>query len=213
MAGWALGLAIVPCFGVGLLVSIGLAVTVLVRTAKQNRDHGKGLAIAALAIAACWVVFIVISFVLGVVEGLTSDPDRDDAGRVTGRGDQSILKIRTGDCFDSPELAGMRTDEDTETALVEAAPCGEPHQFEAYHAFEIPGSEYPGVREVQQAADDGCFRAFKGFVGVGYARSVLEISYLYPQSLSWRMLDDRTVTCIVGEPGELSTGTLEDSRR
>lgn len=212
MAGWALGLAILPCFGVGLLVSIGLAVTVLVRTAKQGRDHGKGLAIAALVIAACWLVFLVVSVVLGLVDGLTSDPERDADGQVTGRGDQSTLKIRVGDCFDSPELAGVGAEEDAETGLVEAVPCGEPHQFEAYHAFDLPGSDYPGTTQVQSAAEEGCFGEFKGFVGVGYGRSSLEVYYLYPQSVSWRMLDDRTVTCILGRPGTRTSGSLEGSR-
>ena len=58
-----------------------------------------------------------------------------------------------------------------------------------------------------------CFAAFRDFVGVPYGKSRLEPYVMYPQANSWRLLDDHEVTCAVGEPGHLTTGRLEGSRR
>jgi hypothetical protein len=37
--------------------------------------------------------------------------------------------------------------------------------------------------------------------------------YYFPTSRSWRLLDDRTITCVVGDPASRTAGTLERSRR
>jgi len=55
MAVTALILAIVGCSCVTLLVAVPLAIVVLLR-GRDGRNHGKGLAIAALIISAVWVV-------------------------------------------------------------------------------------------------------------------------------------------------------------
>ena len=57
MARWALGLAIVPII-LTWLVSAVLAGIVLARSS-DGRDHGQGLAKAALAIVGIWVIFVI----------------------------------------------------------------------------------------------------------------------------------------------------------
>lgn len=210
MAGWALALSIVPCCaGLTTLVGLALGITVLVKS-RDGRDHGKGMAIAAVVIAGLWLVVGVVAVVLGVVQELAGDADRDESGQVTSRGDISVNKVREGDCLDYPALAG---DEKADDTTVTAVPCAEPHQFEAYHEFRLEGSSYPGEEEVWRQADLGCFGAFRDFVGRPYPRSQFETSYLYPTATSWRVLDDRSIICLLGTPGEELVGSMEGSRR
>jgi hypothetical protein len=215
MSGWALGLAIVPClFPVATLVSIGLAITVLVKS-RDGRNHGKGRAIAALVIATLWIIGIIVLVAVGAFAELQRDAERDDSGNVTESSTVSVLKIRVGDCFDHPALAGLDPGEESteETMTVEAIPCAEAHDFEAYHAFDLTDDDYPGEDAVAESATTTCLRQFKAFVGIAYPKSVLEPYYLFPSSRTWSILDDRTVTCVVGEPGAKTSGTLRGSRR
>lgn len=213
MAGWALGLAIVPCCGgITTLVGIGLAITVLVKS-RHGRDHGKALAISALVIGALWLVAGVVAVALGAFNDLTQDAERDSSGEVVSRDEMAPAKLRAGDCFDYPDLFGSSAaDPEVEAATVTAVPCLQAHQFEVYKTFEIPGDHFPGKDRVQRIAAEGCLPAFRAFVGRPYGRSQLEPYVLYPQSNSWRLLDDRGVTCIVGNPHELTTGSLKQSR-
>jgi hypothetical protein len=208
MAGWALGLAIVPCFGIGPFVAIGLAIAVLVQS-RDGRDHGKGLAIAALAIAPLWIIGFVVAAVVGAVGDLTTDADRDSQGQVVGRDEMSTLKIRAGDCFDYPELL-----EEQASGTVTAVPCVAPHQFEAYFEFFLPDGDYPGDDRVSLISARRCLREFHAFVGVPYGQSTLEPYNLYPSSMTWRVFDDRKVTCAVTDPDSTSTtGSLRNLRR
>ena len=211
MAGWALGLAIVPCCGgITTLVGLGLGITVLVKS-RDGRDHGRGLAIAAIVIAALWIVVGIVAAVAGVFTGLTADAERDGSGRVTSREEISINKVRAGDCLDYPELANG--DEDIEATTVTAVPCKQPHQYEAYHEVRLEDGGYPGEEEVGRRAEVACLEAFRDFVGTSYRRSRLETSYLYPTASSWRLLDDRTIVCLLGKPGGGLVGSVEGSRR
>ena len=216
MAGWAIFLAIVPCFfPVASLVAIGLAITVLVKS-QDGRDHGKKRAIAALIIATLWIVGVIVAAVLGAFAGLQKDAERDESGQVTDTSEVSSLKIREGDCFDYPELAGLDLDSEGEAPVTEsvtAIPCPEPHDFEAYHAYDLPDGDYPGLKQVEESAGTTCFARFKAFVGIAYPKSDLEPYFLYPTRQSWSLIDDRTVTCLIGEPGKKTSGTLEGSRR
>lgn len=214
MAGWALGLAIIPClFPIPTLVAVGLAIAVLVRS-RDGRRHGKGMAIAALIIAALWMAGFVVLILSGALGTLQPDADRDDSGQVTGESQVSSLKIREGDCVNDPTMAGFDADsEDEEVSMtVTVLPCEEPHDFETYLVYDLPDGDYPGEDEVGDAAATRCLREFKGFVGIAYSKSELEPYVLYPTSRTWRFLDDRSVTCLVGRPGTKTSGSLAGSK-
>jgi hypothetical protein len=212
MAGWALGLAIVPCCGgITTLVAIGLAITVLVKS-RHGVNHGKGLAISALIIAGLWLVAGVVAVILGVFNDLTQDADRDSTGQVTQRDEISTSKVRVGDCLDDPGMFGIRGEADRGEPI-SAVPCDQPHQFEAYFTFELDGDRYPGEERARDLASRGCDQTFSAFVGRPYQRSQLEQYMYYPSSGSWRLLKDHSVICLVGSPNEVTTGTLEGSRR
>lgn len=212
MAGWALGLAIIPCL-LTLLISIGLAVAALVRSARRGRDHGRALAIAALVVASCWVILTAAAVGVAIVQELVSEPDRDSSGQVSEAGALGSHEIRVGDCFDSDEILDSSGPGAGEVMAVDAIPCDEPHQVEAYASTTIPDGAFPGVDEVAGMAGRHCLASFKGFVGVHYRKSELEPFVLYPTAMSWRLEDDRVITCLITDPGQVTTGTLEGARR
>ena len=211
MAGWALGLSIFNCFSVGALVAIGLAIAVLVKGQRDGRNHGRGMAIAALIISALWIVGIVV-FVVLVVTGKIEidDSQRDNSGELTEQQDISPSSLRARDCIGVGELAEML---DEGMYEVTAVPCSEPHSAEVYRVFDLADGDYPGDGEVVRLSETGCLNAFRDFVGVPPARSTLDVTFLHPQSTSWRITGDREVLCFVSEVDALTTGSLEGAKR
>lgn len=208
MAGWALGLAIVPCcFGITTVVGIVLGIIVLVRS-RDGRDHGKGMAIAAVIIGPLWIVAGIVGGIVGALDDLTGDADRNESGEIVSPDEMSLLKVRTGDCFTAP---GLTDGEPVDS--VQAVPCREPHEFEAYADFELPDGDYPGESRMSGSSARRCLDEFRAFVGVSYGDSRLEPYNLYPTSTSWRVFDDHTITCALTRPGHLLTGSAQGSRR
>jgi hypothetical protein len=213
MAGWSLGLALALCFApITNLISIGLAIAVLVSGARDGRDHGKGLAIAALIVDGIVLVGFLALVITGVAAELTRDAERDPAGRVTERQEVSTMKIREGDCVDDPQLLAAR-EESVEAATIEAVPCRQAHDLEAYHVFNLPTKEYPGDQRAFELAAQGCLAEFQPFVGRSYRASELDFWTYYPQRASWQLFDDRAVVCVVGHPDHKTRGSLKGSGR
>ena len=86
MAGWALGLAIFGCSVITWVLGAIFAIQVLVESRQEQRDHGKGMAIAALVFLAGWAVvalFVLTSGALGRLDFEDLDEsDPVDSGRV-----------------------------------------------------------------------------------------------------------------------------------
>lgn len=213
MAGWSLGLAIVSCWGIGLVLSLIFAIIVLRRGADDGRDHGKGLAIAALVIDGLWTIAFIGLFAFGLADAF-DDPevDRDGSGQVTDSTEASVLKLRVGDCLNDAALIGAG-DDAIVTDTVQLIPCERGHDLEVYKVFGLPGDAYPGDDAVEQAAGLGCAKAFHGFVGKAYGRSDLEFFSYYPQERGWDLLDDHDVTCVVGDLARRTYGSLKGSKR
>jgi hypothetical protein len=216
MAGWALGLSLVFCVPLLPLVGLVLGIVVLARS-REGRDHGKGMAIAAIVVGALVMVFQFLSFALGVVDGIRDGFDsttRDDSGEVVDGGDMLPTKLRVGDCFDDPALWNAGN-EQIEAEVIQGVPCSKPHNFEVYAIFEMEGSddEYPGQPAIDKRAVD-CFREFRKFVGVPYAKSDLEVSLYFPTSASWRVVGDRAITCVAWDPRDKRlVGSLKNAKR
>ena len=133
---------------------------------------------------------------------------RDEAGQVVDGGEVGAFRIRIGDCFQDPDSGS------DEFESVEAVPCTQAHDNEAYAAFNLSGNDYPGVSEVQQLADQGCFDRFAGFVGVEYEDSSFDFWSMYPTEGSWDQLDDREILCAVyNNDLTRATGTARNSAR
>lgn len=214
MAITALVLSLLACIPFLAAIAAAILAVVVISRSNDGRDHGKGLAIAALVIAGLVLAAHSVLLVLVLISGFSGQDSavRDEAGEITDGGEISAFDIELGDCFDDPALSGVGEGE-IESKEVSAIPCEQPHEFEVYHVFDLPGDDFPGADEVIAAADQGCTQEFEPFVGRSFRRSVLESYSYYPQESSWRLQDDRMVVCVIDDPDARTTGSLRDSRR
>lgn len=129
-----------------------------------------------------------------------------DSGQVQGEGtDTDVFAITVGDCLNDASAGD-------EVSSVPTVPCSQPHDSEAYHAFNLPDGDYPGDDAVEAAADEGCFAAFESFVGISYQESVLDFAYYFPTTSSWAQ-GDREILCIAYDPAGQVTGSLQGEAR
>lgn len=199
MAGWALGLSFFPCLITTVIAAV-FAIIVLAR-GKDGRNHGKGMAIAALCMVGVWIVATI-----GLVAvAVTTDADRDSSGAIEEEGRLSADAIRVGDCFNLPDSE--------EVFSVKGIPCSDSHQAEVYAVIKLADGEFPGNKRVTDLANQGCAKRFQAFVGKRYGDSELEIFLLTPTKRSWD-LDDRAINCAVTLPGDKATsGSLRNAKR
>jgi len=211
MAGWALGLSFVSCIGIAWMVSVGLAIAVLMKS-RDGRDHGKGMAVAALVIDGILFLLAIGAIVLSISGAIdTSDTTSDDL-----KGDDtasvSIEDVGVGDCFNQADLPGSDNDS-IHVERVELVSCDAPHDLEMYAREQLPGSEYPGEKQAARQSEQICIEEFGHFVGKPYSKSVLGVIYFHPYARSWEM-GDHWATCAVGDvTGKSVTGTLRLSHR
>lgn len=138
--------------------------------------------------------------------GGQDETTRDDSGAIVESGEVGAFRIRLGDCLNGAT-----------TGLIESmdgVPCTSPHDVEVYYAFNLPDGDgtYPGDTEVGDAAGEGCYNAFPGFVGRDYESSVFGFTSLSPSAASWDQLDDREVLCLIANyDGTKKTGTARNS--
>ena len=120
---------------------------------------------------------------------------------------QPVLRLDVGDCLmdQSTPIGGDLVD-------VPLIDCQQPHESEVYAEIVMEGTGFPGVDDVMNTAIAQCLAEFDTFVGIDYSSSALDFSYYYPTPSSWAV-GDRSIFCVVFDPGVLTTGTLEGSRR
>lgn len=111
------------------------------------------------------------------VAGYLGQADRDDAGAIVSAGDVAADDLRIGDCFDDGEIS----DEDVvEVGAVGARPCGEPHDNEVFHTFELTGDTLPSDDAIMQQAGEVCIEVFDTFVGTVHEESELDFFPMWP---------------------------------
>jgi hypothetical protein len=120
---------------------------------------------------------------------------------------QPVLSLNVGDCLmdQSAPIGGDLVD-------VPLIDCSEPHESEVFAEVVLEGTGFPGVDEVMNEGIASCIAEFAEFVGIDYSSSALDFSYYYPTPSSWAV-GDRSIFCVVFDPGVLTSGTLEGSRR
>ncbi len=159
-----------------------------------------------LAAGAALVLIATVSLTgCATISGLFGGAVRDDEGQISEGGQVDVLTLAVGDCLVGVE-EGMQSS-------VDAVPCAEEHDLEAFHDFTLPAGDFPGEETVDQAAIEGCHTAFEEFIGLSYDESVLVYTYFYPSEESWTQADDRLITCLVGEESGPVTGTLAGAAR
>ena len=195
LAGWALGLAIVPSV-ITWIIAVVFAISTLRDTARTGADHGKRLAIAALVIVGAWLALAAV--VIAVL--LATGAERDDDGQVTDSGLSLIVSLRTGDCLPAPSTS------DDEQLTVRLSRCDQPHDAEVYATWQLSG-DWTGRSAVDRTSEAGCAERFEGYVGVPLRRSALSVLYYVPlDEASFR--EDPTVVCVAIAPDQV-TGSLQ----
>ena len=121
-------------------------------------------------------------------------------------GNTLLAALEVGDCLAEPP-GGEEV-----IFTVDTVSCSEPHGAEVYAVVTLPEGDFPGDEAVAAQAAEVCAAEFEGFVGLPYAESVLEFSYLYPYEKGWNA-GERVVTCSVVDLAGDTTGTLADANR
>lgn len=117
---------------------------------------------------------------------------RDNSGDVISSGTMDIFSIRPGDCLDE-----STTDVDEVVrSSVTVVPCGEPHSFEVYAQFDMPGGAYPSPEEFEAAISTGCLEPFQGYFGIAFEDSILGFMNYQPTREGWVEANDREITCM-----------------
>ena len=112
---------------------------------------------------------------------------RDESGAIVESGGLGALSIQIGDCVNLPDSEYVES--------LEALPCADAHDAEAFEAFDMRDGDFPGDDAVQEAAINGCYEAFEPFVGVAYEDSELGMYWLYPTPETWDESADREILC------------------
>jgi len=219
--GWtAVGLSWVLCVPFLPLAGAVLAVIALAR----KRFRPRWVVVVALLVALTGTALQIAvvanpDFRDAFSDGFDEGSDADDADDADDRDVNGIgvttAKLRTGDCLDDPALRDLKADETEESTtsfMVTVHPCHEPHDFEVFAAFPIHAKDFPGQTGIERVVQR-CFPAFRGFVGTSYGRSDFEVYYYGPTQQSWRLIQDKKITCLVGHPKRQVRGTLEDAER
>jgi hypothetical protein len=120
---------------------------------------------------------------------------------------QPVLRLSVGDC-----LMDQSTPIGGDLVNVPLVDCDQPHESEVFAEIVMEGTGFPGVDDVVNTAIASCMSEFADFVGVDYSSSTLDFSYYYPTPSSWAV-GDRSIFCVAFDPGVLTEGTLEGSRR
>ena len=141
----------------------------------------------------------------GAACSLSADAARDEDGTITESAEVDAFNVRPGDCFDMPD--GLLIES------VAAVPCTEPHDSQAFRAFDITGFEsLPSETEIEDLVIEGCLGAhFEDFVGVPYELSALSVTWLEPTEETWDRVDDREILCIITNEAAMLTSDARNS--
>ncbi len=165
-------------------------------------------AVALAALALCGSFALSGCSVSGLISAISGgDGTRDDGGEIVEEGDLDVMSLKVGDCFNEVTWDG------DETTSVPAVPCDEPHIYEAFYEYSLPGGIMPTDDELAQSVDETCTPAFGDFVGLSYDESTLDYFYFSPTQEGWDDLGDRVVTCVIGTEGVEVTGSAQGSAR
>jgi Septum formation/Protein of unknown function (DUF2510) len=182
----------------GILGIVGMILGFLGRDrAKRGEATNGRTALWGIILSALAVVISVIAVARQFV---------DLSEESVGTGDTLAADLEVGDCL------ANQNESEAVIVGVDTVPCSEPHGAEVYAVVTLPEGDFPGDEAIVTQTEDVCVAQFEDFVGLPYAESVLEFSYLYPSEESWNV-GDRRVTCSVVDLAGDTTGTLANANR
>jgi hypothetical protein len=145
---------------------------------------------------------------LACVAGCQSAESVDDVGMEAEASDAvSTLDLEVGQCLNDVDqpLAQDLTE-------IPSVDCKQPHQSEVFAEVVLEDGDYPGVDSIVIEAVARCEAEFAEFVGIDFRSSGLSYHYYYPTQRTWAD-GDRSVFCVVFDPGVDSVGSLAGSAR
>lgn len=153
---------------------------------------GVGMLAVALVVSGCALF----------APGQVDTTQRDDSGEILKEGTVGAFNISVGDCLNDLDVV---SEEETEVSSATGVPCSEPHIYEVYYEQRLEGYTLQALKDAQAQI---CDEQFERFIGAPYWDTSLEITYLFPTSLSYAQ-GDRSIQCLVST-GDLSmvTGSL-----
>lgn len=127
----------------------------------------------------------------------------DDAVETTA----SLFDLAIGTCLDD-----ANTPLSADLTEVPTVSCAEPHDSELFAIASVEDGNYPGVDDLVSAGQTKCQAVFADFVGIDFRSSSLDFHFYYPTPSSWAQ-GDRSIFCLVGDPGLQVVGTLQGAKR
>ena len=134
----------------------------------------------------------------------TSPDTSEDAPDVA---QNSVFELELGTCLDDASVP-----EGADLADIPQVPCNEPHDSELFGIIALDDDTYPGADVLIEKGQNGCQLRFGDFVGIDFRSSSLDFHFYYPTPSSWSQ-GDRTIYCMVVDPGLKITGSLEGAQR
>jgi hypothetical protein len=132
-----------------------------------------------------------------------------------------LADVAVGQCFDGMKASDF-TGGDPQVSAgmlfgVTIVDCAEPHEAELAGRVVWAadrGDSYPGDSDIEFFALTECTDVFADYVGLDFQRSVLNMTYIYPQLRSWNE-GSRSVECVIHPPPgvEKEAGTARNSNR
>jgi hypothetical protein len=155
-----------------------------------------------------WVVIALTSVLLAGCQATDSieEPEPELITEETTE-NTSVLSLELGSCVNDAD-----TPLSADLIEVPTVSCDEPHDSELYAIVSVDDGEYPGVDDLVTQGQTQCQALFTDFVGIDFRSSLLDFHFYYPTPSSW-VHGDRSIYCMVSDPGLTVAGTLQDARR
>jgi hypothetical protein len=119
----------------------------------------------------------------------------------------SVFALSVGTCVDD-----AATPLSADLPDVPTVACDQPHDSELYAIVAVDDGLYPGVDDLISVAQTECQTEFADFIGIDFRSSMLDFHFYYPTPSSWAQ-GDRSIFCMVRDPGLKVVGSLEGSQR
>lgn len=171
-------LAIVP-------VAVGLALAAL-RQLRKRDEEGVGLAVGGILASGLWTLLVALIAVI-LIKG-----DFSFYGREGDLGDVASQEV--GACLDEQPA--------------EVTDCSTPHDLEVFATAQLTEQPWPGTSAVDSDADELCYDAFEGYVGVAQEDSDYDYTFFAPSKREWAE-GRRTVVCVITPADDYLVGSVK----
>lgn len=162
---------------------------------RTNNRLGTSVIVAILSVGA-----LTLSGCSAISDLFPKEAARDaETQQISEAGEADVFTLAVGDCFNDQDA--------DEIDSVQAIPCSDAHDYEAYFAFDVSDDEaFPGDDVITQVAEDRCMTEFATFIGKSYEESSLDFNYLSPTEGSWESGDHEILCLVMG--ADKTTGSL-----